>query len=52
MAIYFMAAPTILALLIGYMFLIEDPILTFSKRKYSKCKDSLERLKTINNTNS
>ena len=35
-------------LIVGWLLLIEDPILLFTKKRYDECRESLARLAKIN----
>jgi hypothetical protein len=47
LALYFVLIPSILLLLIGIWFLVEDPAFLFTKHLYERSYDSLSK---INNT--
>jgi hypothetical protein len=50
LALYFVLIPSILLLLIGIWFLVEDPAFLFTKHLYERSYGSLRKIAKINNT--
>jgi hypothetical protein len=50
LSIIFMLVPCTFLLLFGFVLLVEDPVLLFTKKRWDECSDSIKKIARINKT--